>query len=394
MHNGESRATSVLEFRPVSSHKISQSDGPRPFPPYSEQTMPLSLPPKRRLISYVFAFGLALLGGFVAQALHLPLPWMLGALVVTAVLAMTVPQDSGLLPPPSNRLRNIFIGVIGVMIGGNFTPDLVSAIGEWWLTLLAMVVVTLALQFAGYLWLRHGIGLDRATAYFSASPGGLMENIVMGEAHQGDVRIISALHFMRIVLLVLLFPFAYSIWMGGPVGSAAGFGMGNGAALTMRDGALLIATGVAGQIGAAWLRIPAGMIVGPLVLSALTHATGVVHGQVPGVIVAMAQWIIGTTLGLRFAGLPRAQLLPVLRAALVAMAISVSVVLIVVALIVPYVSTGPAILILSFVPGGLAEMGLIALSLGADPVFVTAHHVFRILIAVIVTPRLFRLIAR
>lgn len=34
-------------------------------------------------------------------------------------------------------------------------------------------------------------------------------------------------------------------------------------------------------------------------------------------------------------------------------------------------------------------MGLITLSIGPNPVFVTAHHVFRFLIAVMITPQIF-----
>jgi hypothetical protein len=37
---------------------------------------------------------------------------------------------------------------------------------------------------------------------------------------------------------------------------------------------------------------------------------------------------------------------------------------------------------LAFAPGGLVEMGLIALSLNLSVVYVTAHHLLRIILAV------------
>ena len=40
------------------------------------------------------------------------------------------------------------------------------------------------------------------------------------------------------------------------------------------------------------------------------------------------------------------------------------------------------VLFVSLAPGGVIEMGLIALSLNANPVFVAAHHVFRISVSV------------
>ena len=47
---------------------------------------------------------------------------------------------------------------------------------------------------------------------------------------------------------------------------------------------------------------------------------------------------------------------------------------------------------LAFAPGGVAEMSLIALSLQYSVVFVTLHHVARILIAVLVAKVGFRFV--
>ena len=47
-------------------------------------------------------------------------------------------------------------------------------------------------------------------------------------------------------------------------------------------------------------------------------------------------------------------------------------------------------LILAFAPGGLAEMSLIAISLGVETAFVATHHVARIAMIVIGAPIVFR----
>ncbi|MEY8837729.1 AbrB family transcriptional regulator, partial [Cribrihabitans sp. XS_ASV171] len=39
-------------------------------------------------------------------------------------------------------------------------------------------------------------------------------------------------------------------------------------------------------------------------------------------------------------------------------------------------------LLISFAPGGVTEMSLIALSLGVSPLLVTVHHLFRIIMSV------------
>ena len=50
----------------------------------------------------------------------------------------------------------------------------------------------------------------------------------------------------------------------------------------------------------------------------------------------------------------------------------------------------PAAVFLAFAPGGLAEMSLIALSLQMSVVYVTAHHVARIVLSVTIAQILSR----
>lgn len=335
------------------------------------------------------AMTLALAGGALAKTLGLPLPWMLGALLSTALLAMTLPAGSRWVPPFPVALRSVCVGVVGVMVGGTFTPGLITQAGSWWITLLAMAAATFAMQGAGYVWLHRGMGYDRPTAWFAASPGGFVESISLGEAHGGDLRIVSTLQFLRIVLIVQGLPLAYSLWAGGPVGSAAGVRVGDGTPLDAREALLLLGCLVLGQIAWKLLRIPAGAVVGPMLISAAAHGTGVIHGQVPPELVAGAQWIIGAALGLRFAGLPRRHLARAFGAALVQMAIYTLLMVAVTAAILPWTDTPPQVLLLSFAPGGVVEMGLIALSIGSNPVFVTLHHVFRIILAVIALPQIY-----
>jgi hypothetical protein len=51
-------------------------------------------------------------------------------------------------------------------------------------------------------------------------------------------------------------------------------------------------------------------------------------------------------------------------------------------------------LMLAFAPGGLAEMSLIAIAIGADAAFVATHHVVRIFLIVVLAPLAFRFVKR
>lgn len=54
----------------------------------------------------------------------------------------------------------------------------------------------------------------------------------------------------------------------------------------------------------------------------------------------------------------------------------------------------PSLYIMSLAPAGVIEMSLVAISLGTNPVFVTAHHVARISLTVLISPLLFRFLRR
>ena len=58
-------------------------------------------------------------------------------------------------------------------------------------------------------------------------------------------------------------------------------------------------------------------------------------------------------------------------------------------LVRPLLGVGRTAMLLAFSPGGLAEMSLMALSLGIEVAFVASHHVARILFIVLVAPPLF-----
>ena len=68
--------------------------------------------------------------------------------------------------------------------------------------------------------------------------------------------------------------------------------------------------------------------------------------------------------------------------AVVNAAIALSLAVMAAALLAPLVREPVAAVFLAYAPGGLAEMSLIALSLHVSVVYVAAHHVARIMIAV------------
>ena len=332
------------------------------------------------LTAALIAFGA--LGGAMAAWAHLPMPWMLGALGASA-LAVIAFQDGPLrgyhFPNP---LRITFIALIGVMIGTQASPELLRDLAALPVALAGILVFILVAHGGNTLIFHKLGGYDRATAFFSGTPGGLLESIALGEEAGADVRILTLQQFLRIIFVVTLVPTALSIWIGAPVGSAAGVAPNGGIPPETKDFVLMAIAAAAGLAMARVIHMPAGHIIGPLLITAGFSLAGVIELHLPFWPIAVAQVVVGTSLGLRFLGITASHI----RRGVVLSALSVAFMLIVGALLSLALArlTGMELmqLLLSFAPGGVTEMSLIALSLAVNPALVSLFHVLRILMTV------------
>jgi uncharacterized protein len=322
------------------------------------------------------------IGGLAAHTAQLPLGYLLGSMVLVGVLAALDVKPLGRVLTLPARLRFSFVPVIGVAIGGAFTPAVIDAALGWGPSLVALLVFVPFAHALGYQIYRKG-GLGRAEAYFSAVPGGLIESVEMGQEAGADIRTLITLQTLRLILTIIAVPLIFLALTGHAVGSAAGTQMvGATAALTVKDAVLMGAAGLFGALGGKALRLPGAIITGPLLASAVMHGTGLVQAIPPGWLIAVTQVILGTGLGVRFVGMNRALLLRCGRLALINGAAALLLAFAFAELVHWWANEPLAAAFLAFAPGGLAEMSLIALSLNMSVLYVTAHHVVRIVLAV------------
>lgn len=306
------------------------------------------------------------------------MPYLIGALaaVATCTIALTARGVELAFPKP---LRFLFVSLIGTMMGATFAPEQVSLLSQLWVSLLAMVLfVVLAHTLSFFIYTRLG-SYDRVTATFAAMPGGLIEAVAIGTEAGADARVLSVQHFARIVIVVTVVPFLFWLWQGEAVGSAAGQVLST-APPTVRDVALIAIVACAGLWLGPRLRLPAAHLTGPLLLSALLHGAGLLNVASPNWLLNGAQWGVGTGLGTMFGGATLALLARAFGFGLIVVA-AVLVLSMIFALGLSQILPLPLdVLFISFAPGGVTEMGLIALSLGVSPLLVAIHHLFRILL--------------
>jgi hypothetical protein len=209
----------------------------------------------------------------------------------------------------------------------------------------------------------------------------------------GDDRVIVLSHSVRLMLVVFTIPFWFRFFEGYVPPPLPTLG-GSFAGLSLVDVAALAACAVAGPPLARLLRIPAPNLTGALGLSAILHMTGVTGSKLPPELVIIAQVGMGTALGCRFSGFDHGLLVRTIGTSAVAGAMMV-VGTVFLSLGVHALTGIPTDqLLLAYAPGGLAEMSLIAISLGMDTAFVSAHQLVRIIMVIVLAPVFFRWLPR
>lgn len=330
------------------------------------------------------AFGAV--GGAVFDWLTVPLAWLIGAMVVTTAGAL---MGAPLRGP--GQLRNVMIGVLGIMLGSSFTPDALANAGDWVLSLSVLVLFVITVVGMVSLYLTKVGGYDPVSAYFSASPGGLATMVSMGMSMGGDERLIGLTHSVRIMLTVLIIPFWFRFFAGyvpGDVPDIGSFGSVSGMDL------LILASCALGYPLAKVLRFPAASMMGPLLLSAAVHMAGFTAAKPPSEIINLAQVVIGTGIGCRFVGIPVRHVITTLVTSAGATLFMLGLAAMTALGLEQATGLPFQALWLSFSPGGLAEMTLISLSMGIDTAFVSTHHLLRVLFMVLAAPLVFSILRK
>ncbi len=339
-----------------------------------------------RRVALTLALGAA--GGWVCWMLTGPLPWMIGAMTVVTVAAVC-----GLPVRSWSTLRSVMITILGVLLGSGFTPDLMSRIAAWPVSLLSLFVYCAVSFTVGMFYFWRVAKIDPTTSFFSAAPGGLTEMILIGGQMGGDERTISLLHAVRILIVVFTVPIWFRLFAGyvPSVTAAANIGLLQVPAVELAKlGACAVAGFVVGRVA----RIPAGDMLGPMLVSAIAHMTGLTAARPPVELVSAAQIVLGVAVGCRFAGTTMQEVVrPIGHGAVFA------VILLGIAVLAAWILHGVTglstqALTLAYAPGGVMEMSLVALALSIDAAFVATHHAMRLFIVLLLTAPGFRFLQK
>lgn len=322
--------------------------------------------------------GLSAIGGGLFTLIGVPAGWLSGGAVAVAIAAL-----SGVRVVMPSAVRQVAFLLIGIGMGSSVSPDTIDRLGAWPMSILFVVVSSAFVTLAAYLVLSRVAGWDRVTAVYGAVPGALSYVMAVAAASPADLSRVALSQSIRLLFLVAVLPpligiFGHTLAPSdvAVVHVEAGF----------VDLALLFGGGAA--LGYLFMRLgqPAGMLLGPLLLSAVLHASGIITTWLPSWLLIPGFLVLGGLIGSRFAGIDRSLFMKIVAASVAALAAGLAVSLLAAFALIEITGLPAGQVILAISPGALESMTTLAYLLGFDTAYVAGLHFVRFLVITAALP--------
>jgi len=319
----------------------------------------------------------------------LPSATLFAALVVGLLVALRRPGRFEVGASPFGVAQ----AVTGVTLGCYLQSDSLSALADAWLPVTLVSAATLLLcLLAGHVMAKV-TDVDEPTAALGMVAGGASGIVTMARELGADDRVVAFMQYARVLLIVLATPLLVALFFPGEHAAATAV-TGDGPFLgTPLDWGATAAVALLGAVAGRLGRLPAGLLLGPLLLgAALTLSLPDDSFAVPPLARECAFAVIGLQVGLRFTVETLRQLGRLL------LPVVVSVVVLVLACFglaaVLHATTHASLLdaYLATTPGGLYAVLAAAVGTGADTTFVVAVQSLRLLVMVLLAPYAVRLL--
>lgn len=354
------------------------------------------------MTSNLMIFVFCIIGGKILTLIGLSIGWMIGSLLTSVVLF-----NSNFLTKTvsviSKKNINIWLRVgqllLGVELGLQLNSSILATFKNNSVPIALAIVLSLLFALISGVLLYKFCKTDLLTSFYSTAPGGL--SAMPGMAHEAGANtgIVTVLQTIRIFLVVTLVPFFISMakqQMGEIEVVQKKYEVNN----ILSNGnpiwtILLVLIALTGTMLGKKLKFPVPWLIGSMIAVAVTRNVGSLFmGKEivafwPGDIMIISQIMIGASIGSMFKksmfiGMKRVLFFSFFSTIGLLFIMMLCAYIITNITGIPFVTTA-----LAFAPGGVAEMTTVSVILQADPLFVVAVQVLRVLIVNVTLPPLF-----
>ena len=337
-------------------------------------------------IKFLLVIAISAPSALVADYFSLPLAWFLGPMIATSLGALVGLQ----IKMPRLILSSILI-LLGLYIGNYIDKDLFAKIHEWAFTSLIMLIYIILSILVVSIYLQKFSGYEKKTSIFSAAPGALGPLMILAEDQKTDLSHVATAHLIRLIIIVTVFPFIVNSYYDENF-------------LTLEQEifkdqnnihlALLILSSIVLILIFDKLKIPAALLAGTLVASGLLQITEIASYQISPKIVDYCLLILGASVGCRFANKTFNEVAKNTFHSFIATFLLVALGLLAAFAASLIIDKNFFTLLLSYCPGGIYEVAVIAIFFNLDPEFVSFHHIIRLLMILFVVPVILRFLKK
>ncbi len=337
-------------------------------------------------VKFLLVVTISVPSAIVADYFSLPLAWFLGPMVASSIGALL-----GLkIIIPRIVLSSILI-LLGLYIGNYIDKDLFSQIHEWIFTSLIMFAYIILSIILVSVYLQKFSKYEKKTSIFSAAPGALGPLMILAEGQKTDLSHVATSHLIRLIIIVTVFPFFVNSYYEADLGDFV--------QETLKDQnisqlLILIIFSIVLIIIFDKFKLPAALLSGTLVASGFLQITEIASYQISPKIVDYCLLILGASVGCRFADKTFNEVAKNAFHSFVATFLLVFLGVIAALVASLIIDKNFFTLLLSYCPGGIYEVAVIAIFFNLDPEFVSFHHIIRLLMILFIVPIILRFLKK
>ena len=334
-------------------------------------------------IKFISVLIISFPSAIIADYFNIPLAWFLGPMIVTSIAAL-----SGLKIIMPKIVLSFILIILGLHIGNYIDQNLFNQISNWiWTSLIMLIYIIICILIVAK-YLQKFAGYGEKASIFSAAPGALGPLMILAENEKTDLSQVATSHLIRLIIIITVIPFIVVNNTGNDILLNNDF---NYLAQNHLNLVLLIAASLFFIFIFDKIRIPAALLSGTLFASGLLQITDIASYKLPDQSINFCLLILGASVGCRFAEKTVKEIANNSLHSVVATTILVLLGLVAAYIATFFVDTNILTLILSFSPGGIYEVAVIAIAFDLDPDFVAFHHIIRLLFILFTVPVFLRI---
>ncbi len=353
-----------------------------------QHAIPLDLENVKKLFSkkFLIVIIISIPSAVIAEYLNIPLAWMIGPMIATSIAALNGLQ----VLMPKLALSSILI-ILGLHIGNYIDQNLLNQMFNWiWTTIIMFFYIIVSILIVSK-YLQKFSGYNQKTSIFSAAPGALGPLLILAEYEKSDLSQVATAHLIRLIIIITVFPFLIISLSPTELLEVEKFDYGS---QNHWELIILIFVSLIFIFFFDKIKIPAALLSGSLVASGFLQIFDIASYKLPDASINFCLLILGASVGCRFANKTFKEIANNSFHGLVATILLVILGLVAAFVATFFVDTNFLSLILSFCPGGIYEVAVIAIAFDLEPDFVAFHHIIRLLFILFIVPVILRLLEK